>query len=324
LNASPWRDAPVDLRVEVTPPWPFRIGRGSGDGILRRRGATLMRLLHVGDEPVLVAVAQTAPQRVLFAARSACEIAAAAAIERMRFATGVDDDLRPFYGRFADDPVIGSAVRSRPHVRIHRRAEPWEALAWSITEQLIELERALVIQRRLVFRLGRRCPHSGLRDMPTPARVAALAPAELQSYDLAARRALALRHAAREIAAGRIDLADRDSAWRRLRAIPDIGTWTLEMLSLYGQGHYDRVPAGDLGFIKLVGRLTTGRPQARADEAEVRGFFERYGEWKGLAGTYLIVAAGAGLLTERRSSAGPALRPAGTRWSAPVPRPVAS
>ena len=119
---------------------------------------------------------------------------------------GVDDDLRPFYERFADDPVIGIAVRSRPHVRIHRRADPWEALAWSITEQLIELERALVIQRRLVVRLGRRCPHSGLRDMPTPAQVAALAPAELQSYDLAARRALALRRAAREIAAGRVDL----------------------------------------------------------------------------------------------------------------------
>ena len=283
-----------------------------------------MRLLHVEDEPVLVAVAQTAPQRVLFAARSACEAAAAAAIERMRFATGVDEDLRPFYERFAGDSVIGVAVRSRPHVRIHRRADPWEALAWAITEQLIELERALVIQRRLVARLGRRCPHSGLRDMPTPARVAALAPAELQGYDLAYRRALALRHAAREIAAGRVDLADRDGAWRRLRAIPNIGTWTLEMLSLYGQGHYDLVPAGDLGYLKLVGRLSTGHPKARADEAEVRGFFERYGEWKGLAGTYLFLAAGSGLLTERLSSPGRAPRPAGTRWSAPSRRPAAA
>jgi 3-methyladenine DNA glycosylase/8-oxoguanine DNA glycosylase len=154
--------------------------------------------------------------------------------------------------------------------------------------------------------------------------VAALAPAELQSYDLAARRATALRRAAREVAAGRVDFADRDRAWRRLGAIPNIGPWTLEMLSLYGQGHYDRVPAGDLGYLKLVGRLTTGHPKARADEAEVRGFFERYGEWKGLAGTYLIIAAGAGLLTGRRWTAGPAPRPAGTRWSAPVPRPAAA
>jgi 3-methyladenine DNA glycosylase/8-oxoguanine DNA glycosylase len=324
LSSSPWADAPVDERVEVTPAWPFRIGRGSGDGILRRRGATLMRLLHVGDEPVLVAVAQTAPRRVLFAARSESRPAARAAIERMRWATGVDEDLREFRDRFAGDPVIGKAVRAHPDVRIHRRAAPWEALAWAITEQLIELGRALEIQRRLVVRLGRRCPHSGLRDMPEPARVAALAPAELEALDLAHRRALALRRCGREVAAGRIDLHDRERAWPRLAAIPDVGPWTLEMLSLFGQGRYDMVPAGDLGYLKLVGRLTTGNPRARADEAEVRGFFERYGEWKGLAGTYLFVAASTGLLTAPPSPAGRAPRPAGTRWSAPPPRRAAA
>ena len=130
-----------------------------------------------------------------------------------------------------------------------------------------------------------------MRDMPEPARIGALAPAELQAFDLAARRALALRHAAREVAAGRIDLSDRERRGRGSRRSPTSGRWTLEMLSLYGQGHYDLVPAGDLGFIKLVGRLSTGHPKARADEAEVRGFFERYGEWKGLAGAYCVVAA---------------------------------
>jgi len=308
----------------VTPAWPFRIGRGSGDGILRRRGATLLRVLHVGDEPVLVAVAQTAPERVLFAARSESRPAAQAAIARMRWATGVDEDLREFRDRFAGDPVIGKAVRSRPHVRIHRRPAPWEALAWAITEQLIELQRALEIQRRLVRRLGRRCPHSGLRDMPEPARVAALAPAELEALDLAHRRALALRRCAREVAAGRIDLHDREQAWPRLAAIPDVGPWTLEMLSLFGQGRYDMVPAGDLGYLKLVGRLTTGNPRARAAEAEVRGFFERYGEWKGLAGTYLVIAASTGLLTEPPRLPGRALRPAGTRSSSTAQRSAAA
>ena len=62
------------------------------------------------------------------------------------------------------------------------------------------------------------------------------------------------------------------------------------MLGLHGQGRMDVVPAGDLGFIKIVGRLMTGNPRARADEAEVRGFFERYGEWKGLAGVHLMHA----------------------------------
>ena len=39
------------------------------------------------------------------------------------------------------------------------------------------------------------------------------------------------------------------------------------MLGLHGQGRMDEVPAGDLGFLKIVGRLLTGNPRARADEA---------------------------------------------------------
>jgi 3-methyladenine DNA glycosylase/8-oxoguanine DNA glycosylase len=293
LTASPWRDAPVDLRVEVTPPWPFRIGRGSGDGILRRRGATLMRLLHVGEEPVLVAVAQTAPQRVLFAARSACETAAAAAIARMRFATGVDDDLRPFYERFRFDPLIGPSVRARPQLRVFRRPEPFEALAWAVTEQLIEFSRAAAIQRAIVRALGPRCPRTGLRDVPSAATIAGTAPALLESMDLKGSRALALIRAAREVAGGRVDLRapDHERGWRRLRAIPGIGRWTIEMLGLHGQGRYDLVPAGDLNLIKLVGRLQTGSPHARATEDEVRAFFAPYDGWGGLAAMHASRAA---------------------------------
>ena len=61
----------VELRVEVVPPWPFRLGGGSADGLMRRRGASLQRLLHLDGEPVHVGVVQPAPDRVLFAARAA-------------------------------------------------------------------------------------------------------------------------------------------------------------------------------------------------------------------------------------------------------------
>ena len=75
----------------------------------------------------------------------------------MRFALGVDDDLRPFYDRFRDDPLIGRSVRARPHLRASRRPEPFEALAWAICEQLIEFERAAAIERRIVARWAARC-----------------------------------------------------------------------------------------------------------------------------------------------------------------------
>ena len=42
-------------------------------------------------------------------------------------------------------------------------------------------------------------------------------------------------------------------------------------------------------LLKLVGRLLSGGdPHARADEQQVREFFEPYGEWAGLAATHLV------------------------------------
>jgi DNA-3-methyladenine glycosylase II len=289
------------------------------DGLARRRGAALQRLLRIDGEPVLVGIVQPAADRVLFAARAETESAAAAAIVRLRFATGVDDDLRPFHARFRDDPVIGRSVRSNPGLRVRRQPQPWETLLGAITEQLIELERAMAIQRRMIAAFGYRCPATGMRDAPTPAAIAAAAPAQLVAFDLAPKRAIALRRVAGEVAAGRVNLGRHDV--RRLLAIRDIGPWTVEMLGLHGQGRMDVVPAGDLGFLKIVGRLLSGNPRARADEAQVREFLAAYGEWKGLAGVHLMHAAARGLIPTRWSP-DPALRPAGTRWSAAAARPA--
>lgn len=228
----------------------------------------------------------------MIGAWAATAAAAEHAIARMRFALGVDEDLSEFRRRFAREPLIGPSVRARPWLRVARRPDPFEALAFAICEQLIEYERAAAIQRRLVARLGRRCPASGLRDMPTAAALGGVSPAQLQACDLAGGRARALRHAAREVAAGRIDLEgpDHERSWRRLRQIPGIGSWTVEMLALNGQGRHDQLPAGDLGLIKLVGRaLSGGDPRARASEQQVRRFFAPYGEWAGLAATHLVL-----------------------------------
>jgi 3-methyladenine DNA glycosylase/8-oxoguanine DNA glycosylase len=62
----------------------------------------------------------------------------------------------------------------------------------------------------------------------------------------------------------------------------------VEMLALYGQGRYDQLPAGDLGYLRIVGRLSSGNPRAVATEEEVRAFFVPYGEWAGLAGVHLL------------------------------------
>jgi 3-methyladenine DNA glycosylase/8-oxoguanine DNA glycosylase len=287
----------VELRREVEPVGPFRLPRWSGmDGLLRRRGDVLERLLHRGATPVLVRVAEPSPGRVLLGAWAQSAAAAEHGIERMCFALGVDVDQRPFLRAFSRDPLIGASLRRRPWLRVGRRPDPFEALAWAICEQLIEYERAAAIERRVLRALGRRWIDrdgldSGLRDLPEAAVIAGTAPALLQSFDLAGSRALALVRAAREVARGRIDLhsSEHESAWRRLRAIPGIGAWTVEMLALHGQGRHDQVPAGDVGLLKLVGRLLSGGdPRARAAEQQVRELFAPYGQWAGLAAAHML------------------------------------
>jgi DNA-3-methyladenine glycosylase II len=279
------------LEVEVRPPWPYRLpASGGSDTVMRVRRGIVARVLHVEGAPVMVRAAQRRDGTVLLRADGESAGGREVAIERMRFALGVDDDYRPLYDRFRSDRLLGGAIRRRRWHRPRRRPWPWEALAWSITMQLIESSRAAQIQRRMVYRWG--IPAEGpdgttLRDVPTPELVAGRAPAELAAIDLAPARALALIRAAREVAAGRVDPGD-PAHDRRLLAIREIGPWTVQCLGLYGRGEPDSLPAGDLGFVKLVGRLASlGR---RATVEEVEEFFAPYAPYRGLAGSFVLAA----------------------------------
>jgi DNA-3-methyladenine glycosylase II len=66
----------------------------------------------------------------------------------------------------------------------------------------------------------------------------------------------------------------------------------VQTLALSGQGWLDQLPPGDLAYLKLVGRLRSGDPRARATEEEVVAFFEPYAPWAGLAGAYALRAGG--------------------------------
>jgi 3-methyladenine DNA glycosylase/8-oxoguanine DNA glycosylase len=275
----------VAREQDVQPCRPYRLPPGGRDGLLRRRDGVYVRLLHDRDGAPIVVRAWPAAGGVRFRAEATDDDAAAWGIERLRFAMGVDHSLNAFHQAFKRDRLLGPIIRRQPWARPLRRPQPFEALAWAVTEQLIESERAEEIQRRLVWRYGRRGEH-GLRDAPAAAALAACAPAELAALDLAPRRALALVKSAREVASGRVDLGAHEPAWQRLLRIPNIGDWTVEKLAFHGQGRDDMLPAGDLAYVKLVGRML--RMNRRATVEEVREFFAPYAPFQALAGLYLL------------------------------------
>jgi 3-methyladenine DNA glycosylase/8-oxoguanine DNA glycosylase len=254
-----------------------------------RRGM-VTRFLHCDGVPVVVRAWQRRDSTVVLRAdpvdESASRECLETAIERMRFALGVDDDYQDFYDEFRSDRLVGRAVSRKPWVRPRKRPWPWEALAWAVTEQLIDVPRAAAIQRRIVHRWGPKLEwgRAKLRDVPAPAVIAGRAPAELAGMDLAPKRALALVKVARE-AAARADLSDPDDD-ARLLAISNVGPWTVQCLGLFGRGDPDSLPAGDLAYVKLIGHLANlGR---RATIEEVEEFFEPYRPFRGLAGTFML------------------------------------
>ncbi len=274
--------------------------RGSSDRTLRVRGGVATRLLHVGGCPVLVRAWQPARDRVRLRAEAVDPALVARprismppcpgpagreqleeAIACMRRALWVDVDLSDFYRRFRRDRLVGPLIRRLPAFRPKGRPWPWEALAAAVVGQLIEADRAALIERRIAGRWG---PSLGegrgaLRDVPGPAAIAGRAPAEIEQLDLVGKRALALRRLARDVAAGRcrIESADGDA---RLLAMPQIGPWTVQCLGLFGRNDLDSLPAGDLGYIKLVGRLNGGG--RRATVPEVEEFYAPYEPYRGL------------------------------------------
>lgn len=298
---------------------PWGMPRGTADGTVRVSGGVARRLLAVDGRPVLVRAWQPAAERVAVRAEAvdpaavALPVAAVGegrragreqlelAVERMRFALGVDLDLSEFHRRFRRDPLLGPLLRRLPRFRPRFQPWPWEALAWAVVGQLIEADRAARIQRRLVGRWGPRLGEGrgALRDVPAAAAIAGRAPAEIESMDLAGARAVALRRVAREVASGRCPL-DSAAADRRLLAISQIGPWTVQCLGLFGRGEMDSLPAGDLGYIKLVGRLA--RLGRRATIAEVEEFYAPYEPWRGLAGCLTLVGL------HRAVAQGPPLR----------------
>ncbi|CCD85242.1 putative DNA-3-methyladenine glycosidase [Bradyrhizobium sp. ORS 285] len=87
---------------------------------------------------------------------------------------------------------------------------------------------------------------------------------------LSAAKIKTLKHIARELAAGRLNLdvlanEDADAAHATLTALPGIGPWTADVYLLFCLGHGDAWPAGDLAVQEAVkvGLGLSARPTAK-------------------------------------------------------------
>ncbi len=265
--------------------------------MLRRRGGVLERLLHHGERAG--ARAGRADRARRGAVRRACapsREAAAHGIARMRFALGVDDDLRPFLRAFAARPADRAARCAAGRGCGSRAARAVRGARWAICEQLIEYERAAAIERRLLARSGaagraRTAARSTLRDLPAARgarRHRAGAAAVLRPRRLAARWRWCAPPARSR--AGASTCTPRPRA--RLAAPardPGIGRGRSRCSRCTARAATTSSrPATSAAASSSGGCSAAATPAPSPRKAQVREFFAPYGEWAGLAAAHML------------------------------------
>ena len=214
-------------------------------------------------------------------------------LERLKRILPLEADHSEFLRRFADDELLGRALRVLRGKRPLRVGTVTHALLRAVCGQLIESSRARRIERRLIRET---CLTDGvLYASPRPEAFSGFAPAALQRFDLSARKAATIVRLCRTLELERLREAPPAGVAQRLERERGLGPWSVGVIGLEGLGCYHFGLVGDLGLIKLCTALL-GRRAEPEDTAEL---LARYGEWQGLASVYLLAGFAQGLLPLR-------------------------
>jgi 3-methyladenine DNA glycosylase/8-oxoguanine DNA glycosylase len=270
----------LETTIRPLPPYSLALSaRLRSDPTRRLRDGVLTLALEAGGEPALARVRQRPDGALAVVVDSA---APEEALEHIRFVLAADADHTPFVRRFADDRLLGRAVRSLRGLRPLRTATVTHALLKAVCGQLIQASAARQLEARLLRALGTSC--GDLFLPPTRATFAGLAPAQLARLGLVARKANALVRLSREWDVERLRGVETPAAVARIERERGLGPWSAGMMCLHGLGRYEHGLVGDLGLIKLCAALL-GR---RAEPEDTSRLLERYDEWAGLASVYLL------------------------------------
>ncbi len=203
---------------------------------------------------------------------------------------GLHTPSMEFERQFAHDPLLGVVVSRQRGLCIPMTPTPWEALAWAIMGQQVNLTFATTLRRNLILLAGSQ-HSSGLRAHPSAAEVAKLQLEPLRALKFSRSKADYLIGAAKAVASGEVDLdglgaMPMEEAAGKLLQLRGVGPWTVQYAFMRGLGFQDCLPAGDAGLAQGLDKLTGKRPT----EAQIRSMMAKYSPYRSLA-TYHVWAS---------------------------------
>ena len=270
------RDA-IALRLDYRPPLDWEallafLAQRAIPGVEAVKGGVYRRTVRLGARTGWVAVARDEAKDAL---RAEVSLSLAGALLPLRAALRAlfDLDAQPatIDAHLERDPDLAPYVKQRPGLRIPGAFDAFECSARTVLGQQVSVQAATTLSGRLAAALGEPAasPFPGLdRIFPSPASLAAIAEPTLAALGMPGARARAILSLARAFAEGSLGVArggEPSATAARLEALPGVGPWTAQYLTMRALGWPDAFPASDLALRKALGGLAPRAATARAE-----------------------------------------------------------
>ncbi len=256
------------LRLKPVPP--FRLDLTVW--VLRRQphnlmdrwdGETYRRVLLVGEQPVEVAVSQTAPPEAPELQVEACCVEPEPEAETetsyilaavLTMMLGLDVNLAEFYRFAAQDPRLQTLVGDLRGFKPPRFPSLFEALVNAVACQQLSLTVGIHLLNRLTQAFG--VPFSGAREpahaFPRPLDLAGLDPQALRDLGFSFNKARTIIELSQSLVSGtagldNLDSLDDQAAIQALSRLRGLGRWSAEYVLLRGLGRRHLFPGDDVG-----------------------------------------------------------------------------
>ena len=261
------------------------LNRSPQENLHRIQNDQIIKLIDHQGELILIGVTHAEQHlRVEFLNGKPSEAGQRAAAEYVWAWFDLKTDLVPFYGMAADDPILQPIVKRHFGLRILGFPDLFEAMAWAITGQQINLTFAYTLKKRFVEAYGKSVVYKGeiYWTFPSCEEIAALAVSDLTPMQYSARKAEYIIGIATEMAKGNLvkenftDGKDAQTVEKELVAIRGIGPWSANYVMMKCLGFTSAFPIADVGLHNAL------KYQLELEKKPLIAEIERYAEnWKG-------------------------------------------
>ncbi len=311
-STSQDRNPQVSRIVRPIAPFDFGLSlavMSNGDPrVARYESGRYWHVLRINDMLVHATVRSigsvTAPRlRVILRSESTLDDPAIyAAIRCLSSVLNADLDVKPFYRVATNDVLMIKLIKKLYGLKNLTTPTVFEALICSIIEQQISLLVAHSLERKMTRAFGDSGVVGDARyyAFPTAQQLARTSVNALHRCGISQRKAEYIVTIAKMIEQEDLDIEglkgcdNTPAILDVLCSLRGVGRWTAELTALRGLNRLDVIPAADLGLERRwVAHYYCNDCPITSEH--VRHIAERWNEWKGLAGYYLIAAGRLGV-----------------------------